>query len=137
MSLFTLCTDFLEFLAQVFHTTYYRMSVYFNIYFQGGILLLSALALLICSAVVTYQDSFQTKTNFLMVYAIVQMLFIAMAFYRYRPPLDSAYYRCFYDLLTISMHNMVIYALVNILIFIVFYLMLLISNIWLSYDVIK
>jgi hypothetical protein len=137
MFLFTLCTDFLEFLAQVFHTTYYRMSVYFNIYFQGGILLLSALALLICSAVVTYQDGFQTKTNFLMVYAIVQMLFIALAFYRYRPPLDSAYYRCFYDLLTISMHNMVIYALVNILIFIVFYLMLLISNIWLSYDIMK
>ena len=137
MFLFTLCTDFLEFLAQVFHTTYYRMSVYFNIYFQGGVLLLSALALLICSAVVTYQDGFQTKTNFLMVYAIVQMLFIAIAFYRYRPPLDSAYYRCFYDLLTISMHNMVIYALVNILIFIVFYLMLLISNIWLSYDIMK
>lgn len=137
MSLFTLCTDFLEFLAQVFHTTYYRMSVYFNIYFQGGVLLLSALALFICSVVVTYQDGFQTKTNFLMVYAIVQMLFIALAFYRYRPPLDSAYYRCFYDLLTISMHNMVIYALVNILIFIVFYLMLLISNIWLSYDIMK
>lgn len=137
MSLFTLCTDFLEFLAQIFHTTYYRMSVYFNIYFQGGILLLSALALLICSAIVTYQDGFQTKTNFLMVYAIVQMLFIAIAFYRYRPPLDSAYYRCFYDLLTISMHNMVIYSLVNILIFIVFYLMLLISNIWLSYDIMK
>lgn len=137
MFLFTLCTDFLEFLAQVFHTTYYRMSVYFNIYFQGGVLLLSALALLICSAVVTYQDGFQTKTNFLMVYAIVQMLFIALAFYRYRPPLDSAYYRCFYDLLTISMHNMVIYALVNILIFIVVYLLLLISNIWLSDDIMK
>lgn len=137
MSLFTLCTDFLEFLAQVFHTTYYRMSVYFNIYFQGGVLLLSALALFICSAVVTYQDGFQTKTNFLMGYSLVQMLCVALAFFRYRPPVDSAYFKCYYDLLTISMHNMVIYAMVNILIFIVVYLLLLISNIWLSYDIMK
>ena len=136
MSLFTLCTDFLEFLAQVFHTTYYRMSVYFNIYFQGGVLLLSALALFICSAVVSHQDGFQAKTNFLMCYSLVQMVCVTLAFYRYRPPLDSAYYRCFYDILTISMHNMVVYMLLNILIFIVLYLILLISNIWLSYDVV-
>ena len=41
--LFSLCTGFLQFLGRVFHITYKEISVYFNLYLQGFILMLSAM----------------------------------------------------------------------------------------------
>ena len=127
---FTLCTDFLQFLADTFHTTYARMSVYFNIYLQGGVLFLCALMLLIAAIRHAVRNGMSKEVVVFGVYALAQMLFVGYACFRYRPPLETAFNRCYTDLMTISFQNNYAYAAINLLIFVVIYLTVLITDIY-------
>lgn len=129
---FTLCTVFLQFLADTFHTTYARMSVYFNIYLQGGVLFLCALMLLIAAIRHAVRNGMSKRVLAIFGYATAQILFVGYACFRYRPPLETAFNRCYTDLMTISFQNNYAYAAINLLIFVIFYIAILTTDIYLS-----
>lgn len=130
--LFNLCTDFLVFLTRVFHTDYKRISVWVNIYAQGIVMFAAAAATLFIVTLVRGRNDGMTTVSWIgLLLSLFQMVVVVWACFRYRPPLDKAFDKCYLDLEHLSSKIHISYTLLNVLIFIVIYLILLFFDIFL------
>ena len=129
---FGLCVLFLLLLGKLFGLTYKQISVVFNLWVQGGLLTLSGLAPLMVT-VFKMSESFSMEWmaltivfalyGFAYVYAFVKML------QHYRLPYDAAFDLCVDDLKRIAVKWHTTYEMVNLIIFILLYLILLCMNV--------
>lgn len=133
---FGLCVLFLLLLGKLCGLTYKQISVVFNLWLQGVVLMLSGLApfgiavykmmgafslwwLLLSAVLLIY--------GFAYVYAFIKML------QNYHLPFNAAFDLCVDDLQRFAAKWNTTYQMVNLLIFILFYLILLGLNILISY----
>ena len=129
---FGLCVLFLLLLGKLFGLTYKQISVVFNLWVQGGVLTLSGLAPLMVD-VFKMSESFSmgwlvlaivlALYGFAYVYAFIKML------QHYRLPYDAAFDLCVDDLKRIAVKWHTTYEMVNLIIFIILYLILLCMNV--------
>lgn len=120
--LFAVCVKFLRWLSAYSHLTYKEVSVVFNLWIQGIVLLV---ANIIPLAVGIAKGCGIITLVLLMVYASVSTLTILKILYHYMMPMDDAFDLCVKDLLKIAAKCNRSYNFVNIAIFVVFYLLLL------------
>ena len=137
---FGLCVLFLLLLGKLFGLNYKQISVVFNLWVQGAVLALSGLAPF-GAAVFKLSQSFSMGWLALAivfalygaayVYAFIKML------QHYRLPFDAAFDLCVDDLKKIAEKWYTTYEMVNLLIFVLFYLILLGLNIVICYYIIS
>lgn len=137
---FGLCVLFLLLLGKLFGLTYKQISVVFNLWVQGAVLALSGLAPF-GIAVYKMLESFSMGWLILSiifalygaayVYAFIKML------NHYHLPFDAAFDLCVDDLERIAEKWRTTYQMVNLLIFVLFYLLLLGLNIYICYYLIS
>ena len=135
---FGLCVLFLLLLGKLFGLTYKQISVVFNLWVQGAVLALSGLIPFGVSAF-KLSESFSVGWLALTivfafyglayVYAFIKML------QHYRLPYDAAFDLCVDDLRRIAVKWHTTYEVVNLLIFVLFYLFILALNVFVSYYV--
>ena len=133
---FGLCVLFLLLLGKLCGLTYKQISVVFNLWLQGVVLMLSGMAPL-GIAVYKMMGSFSMWWlllsavlliyGFAYVYAFIKML------QHYHLPFNAAFDLCVDDLQRLAGKWHTTYQMVNLLIFILFYLILLGLNILISY----
>lgn len=129
---FSVCAAFLDGFGRIFKLTYQEISVIFNLWLQGALLTLSAIAPLIAS-IVTLTQELSVKSWCLVVgfsvYALIYVIgFIAMLWH-YRLPYMRAFALCIDDLQKLADRLGTSYAIVNLVIFIVIFMALVIGNI--------
>ncbi len=129
---FGLCVLFLLLLGKLVGLTYKQISVVFNLWVQGAVLALSGLAPF---GVIVYKllESFSAVWLFLFfvfvfygmayVYAFIKML------KHYQLPFNDAFDLCVSDLQWLAKRWHTTYQMVNLLIFVLFYLILLGLNV--------
>lgn len=127
-SIFQLCVRFLDLLALCTGLSYKQMSVIFNIYLQGGILMLSAflpLAAVLLSA--SRLDAMQFVVYLLLavLYGILHVQLFRFLLHRYGRPLEPSFDRCVHDLQHICRSTHLSYNALNILLFICIWSLLL------------
>ena len=137
---FGLCVLFLLLLGKLFGLTYKQISVVFNLWVQGAVLMLSGLAPL-GIAIYKMLESFSAGWLALAiilacygaayVYAFIKML------RHYHLPFNDAFDLCVDDLEWLAKRWHTTYQMVNLLIFILFYLILLGLNILICYYLIS
>jgi hypothetical protein len=135
---FGLCVLFLLLLDKLFGLTYKQISVVFNLWVQGAVLALSGLAPFV-AAVFKMTESFSLGWLALsVVFALYGMAnvygFIKMLKH-YRLPFDAAFDLCVDDLKRLAGKWHTTYEVVNLLIFVLFYLFILALNVFVSYYV--
>ena len=133
---FGLCVLFLLLLGKLVGLTYKQISVVFNLWVQGAVLALSGLAPF---GVIVYKlfESFSAVWLFLFfVFAFYGMVYV-YAFIKmlqhYHLPFNDAYYLCVRDLQWLAKKWHTTYQMVNLLIFVLFYLILLGLNVLICY----
>ena len=129
---FGLCVLFLLLLGKLFGLTYKQISVVFNLWVQGALLTLSGLIPFGVSAF-KLSKSFSmgwlalsivfALYGFAYVYAFIKML------QHYRLPYDAAFDLCVDDLKRIAVKWHTTYEMVNLIIFVLLYLILLCMNV--------
>ena len=133
---FGLCVLFLLLLGKLVGLTYKQISVVFNLWVQGAVLALSGLAPF---GVIVYKLLESCSAGWLLlsivfafygmahVYAFVKML------KHYQLPFNDAFDLCVRDLQWLARKWHTTYQMVNLIIFILIYLILLCLNIFISY----
>ncbi len=132
---FAICVLFLIALGKLCGLTYKQISVVFNLWIQGAVLVLSALA---PSAAAVWQIAH--GGSLLWVAALIPLLaYAALAVYgfvkmlkHYHLPFDHAFDLCVMDLQVLAHRWHSTYQMVNIIIFVVFYLLLIGLNLALA-----
>ena len=120
--LFLLCVKFLEWLGKMTGFNYKQISVAFNIYIQGGILLVSSCLPLI--KVIIWGSDIDWKWRILFfggcfIYIGLYVYGVYRLYKRYHTPLEYAFDLCVDDLLCMSRKWRISYNAVNILIFVI------------------
>lgn len=120
--LFDMCSKFLSSLGGLLGFSYKEISVIFNIYIQGGILVLSSIAPFFALIKMVRTKAFIGKGLHLLsslIYGITCCALFFLVCVRYKFPLTEAFDRCVLDLNILSNFLHVSYKAVNILIFII------------------
>ena len=120
--IFSLCVRFLDWLADTLGTTYESISVFFNIYVQGGVMLCIAGGLAFEAVVNIISIGWTTLSIVMMILFAIQISIVCLGFVRYRPPLREAFLKCVHDLQSVARICHIPYQVLNIIIFIVLYL---------------
>ena len=120
--LFLLCVKFLEWLGKMTGFNYKQISVVFNIYIQGGILLVSSCLPLI--KVISSGSDNEGNWRILfyggcIIYIGIYVYGLYRLYKRYHTPLEYAFDLCVDDLLYLSRKWRMSYNAVNILIFVI------------------
>jgi hypothetical protein len=133
---FGLCVLFLLLLGKLVGLTYKQISVVFNLWVQGAVLALSGIAPF---GVIVYKmlESFSIGWLFLsIIFAIYGMVYV-YAFVRmlkhYHLPFNDSFDLCVCDLQWLAKRWHTTYQMVNLLIFVLFYLILLGINFLICY----
>ena len=133
---FGLCVLFLLLLGKLFGLTYKQISVVFNLWVQGAVLALSGLAPFVI-AVYKMMESFSMwwllLSAVLLVYGIAYVYAFIKMLQHYHLPFNAAFDLCVDDMERLAMKWHTTYQMVNLIIFILFYLILLGLNILISY----
>ena len=128
---FCLCVLFLLLLGKLLGLTYKQISVVFNLWVQGFVLTLSGLAPL-GIAVYKFLESFSMGwlllTIIFAVYGVAYVYAFIKMLHHYHLPFNDAFDLCVVDLQLLAKKWHTTYQMVNLLIFIVFYLILLGAN---------
>ena len=126
-SLFELCVSFLEWIGYTFQLSYEKISVYFNLYLQGGGLISSTLPALIIAIHRKYANWILVSTCNTCVY-VVGFIWM-MQHYCLPGNISYAYNKCVVDLEWLALELNVTYQQVNILLFVILYLLLILLNV--------
>lgn len=133
---FGLCVLFLLLLGKLFGLTYKQISVVFSLWVQGTVLALSGLAPF-GIAVYKMMESFSmwwlALSAVLLIYGIAYGYAFIKMLQHYHLPFDAAFDLCVDDLQRLAKKWHTTYQMVNLLIFILFYLILLGLNILICY----
>ena len=119
--LFMLCVYFLEWLGKMTGLNYKKISVVFNIYIQGGILLVSSCLPLIKVILCNSDNGGKWRILFFggcLIYIGLYVYGLYRLYKRYHTPLEYAFDLCVDDLLFLSKKWGMSYNAVNILIFV-------------------
>lgn len=133
---FGLCVLFLLLLGKLLGLTYKQISVVFNLWVQGAVLALSGL---VPFGVIVYKlfESFSVGWLFLFIvfafYGLVYLYAFIKMLQHYHLPFNDAFDLCVRDLKWIAKKWHTTYYIVNLLIFVLFYLILLGFNIFICY----
>ena len=132
---FGLCVLFLRLLGKLFGLTYKQISVVFNLWVQGAVLALSGLA---PAGVAMYKMWGAFSMNWLLMtiilalYGMVYVYGFIRMLKHYHLPFDYAFDLCVEDLNWVAMKWHTTYQMVNIIIFVLLYLILLGINLYLG-----
>lgn len=122
---FMLCVGFLMLLGKLCGLTYKQISVVFNLWVQGGVLMLSGLA---PAAVATYKlvsDGsllWVAVTALLITYAAVYVYGFVRMLQHYHLPFDRAFDLCVKDLMLWAKKWHTTYEMANLIIFVLLFL---------------
>ena len=129
---FGLCVLFLLLLGKLFGLTYKQISVVFNLWVQGAVLALSGLAPF---GIIVYKMSESFSMGWLALSVVFALYGIAHVYgfikmlKHYHLPFDAAFELCVDDLKKIAVKWHTTYEMVNLIIFILLYLILLCMNV--------
>jgi len=129
---FGLCVLFLVLLGKLFGLTYKQISVVFNLWVQGAVLALSGLAPF---GIIVYKMSESFSMGWLALSVVFALYGIAHVYgfikmlKHYHLPFDAAFELCVDDLKKIAVKWHTTYEMVNLIIFILLYLILLCMNV--------
>ena len=132
---FGLCVLFLLLLGKLFGLTYKQISVVFNLWVQGAVLALSGLA---PAGVAMYKMWGAFSMNWLLMtiilalYGMVYVYGFIRMLQHYHLPFDEAFDLCVEDLVWVAKKWHTTYQMVNIIIFVLLYLILLGINLYLG-----
>ena len=137
---FILCVLFLRGLGKLCGLTYKTISVIFNLWIQGAVLMISGLFLW---GALIYR--FFNSNDISWLFALILYLPIAYLYVysfikmlsHYHLPFDSAFDRCVIDLKILALKWHTTYQVVNLLIFVIFFLLLLSLNIIIGYYILN
>ena len=133
---FGLCVLFLLLLGKLLGLTYKQISVVFNLWVQGAVLALSGIAPF-GVAVYKFIESFSVSCMILSIilacYGLVYLYAFLKMLQHYHLPFNDAFDLCVRDLKWIAKKWHTTYYIVNLLIFVLFYLILLGFNIFICY----
>lgn len=137
---FGLCVLFLLLLGKFFGLTYKQISVVFNLWVQGAVLALSGLAPFgvgVYKMLESFSIGWLLLTILLGCYSMVYVYTVIKMLQHYRLPFNAAFDLCVDDLQRLARKWHTTYQMVNLLIFILFYLLLLALNIFICYYLIS
>ena len=130
---FGLCVLFLLLLGKLFGLTYKQISVVFSLWVEGAVLALSGLAPF-GIAVYKMMESFSMwwllLSAALLIYGIAYVYSFVKMLQHYHLPFNDAFDLCVRDLQWLAKKWHTTYQIVNLLIFVLFYLILLGFNIF-------
>jgi nitrate/nitrite transporter NarK len=133
---FGLCVLFLLLLGKLFGLTYKQISVVFNLWVQGAVLALSGIApfgVAVYKFIESFSVSWMILTIILACYGLVYLYAFLKMLQHYHLPFNDAFDLCVRDLKWIAKKWHTTYYIVNLLIFVLFYLILLGFNIFICY----
>ena len=133
---FGLCVLFLLLLGKLFGLTYKQISVVFNLWVQGAVLMLSGMApfgIAIYKMLESFSMGWLLLNIILALYGAAYLYAFMKMLHHYHLPFDAAFDLCVDDLKRIAVRWHTTYEMVNLLIFILFYLVLLCLNVLLCY----
>ena len=137
---FGLCVLFLLLLGKLFGLTYKQISVVFNLWVQGAVLALSGLApvgIAIYKILESFSVTWLVLAIILGCYGLVYVYALLKMLQHYHLPFNDAFDLCVRDLQWLAKKWHTTYQMVNLLIFILFYLILLGLNILICYYLIS
>ena len=137
---FGLCVLFLLLLGKLFGLTYKQISVVFNLWVQGAVLALSGMApfgVAVYKMLESFSMWWLALSAVLLIYGIAYVYAFIKMLQHYHLPFNDAYYLCVRDLKWLARKWHTTYQMVNLLIFILFYLILLGLNILIGYYLIS
>ena len=129
---FGLCVLFLLLLGKLLGLTYKQISVVFNLWVQGFVLTLSGLApfgIAVYKLFVSFTMGWLLLTIIFAVYGVAYVYAFIKMLHHYHLPFNDAFDLCVVDLQLLAKKWHTTYQMVNLLIFILFYLILLGANI--------
>ena len=133
---FALCVLFLRGLGKCFRLTYEQISVIFNLWIQGGVLVLSGCLPFVQSLMCPFQAPEGMRWIIricALFYALMYLVGFVLMLRHYRLPFNRAFDRCVGDLLHIDSIWHCSYYAVNIIIFVILFLLLIGFNIILAW----
>lgn len=135
---FGVCVAFLRFLGLIFGLSYKHISVIFNLYIQGTVLLLTSW--LPCIAGIASAIINPSAINIMAIalgvcYGNIYLKGFMWMLKHYKLPMDDAYVLCVKDLRMIAEKWNKSYYTVNIIIFIAWYLALIGINVYTAYNI--
>lgn len=145
--IFIACCGFLELVADLFGWTYTEACVYFNLYLQYGVLMLSALSVVYMAARKLVQEYSTRRLVVLILSVLYNIPYVGLGAWLYKRygkiSCEAAFELCKNDLMALGAQldiptnlpyyreGWTEYYVVNIIIFIVLYLLALFTNGWL------
>ena len=129
---FGLCVLFLLLLGKLLGLTYKQISVVFNLWVQGFVLTLSGLAPLgiaVYKLLESFSMGWLLLTIIFAVYGVAYVYAFIKMLHHYHLPFNDAFDLCVVDLQLLAKKWHTTYQMVNLLIFILFYLILLGANV--------
>ena len=129
---FGLCVLFLLLLGKLFGLTYKQISVVFNLWVQGAVLMLSGMApfgIAIYKMLESFSMGWLLLTIILALYGAAYLYAFMKMLHHYHLPFDAAFDLCVDDLKRIAVRWHTTYEMVNLIIFILLYLILLGLNV--------
>jgi len=133
---FGLCVLFLLLLGKLFGLTYKQISVVFNLWVQGAVLALSGMApfgIAFYKMMELFSMWWLALSAVLLIYGIAWVYAFIKMLQHYHLPFNAAFDLCVDDLQRLSWKWHTTYQMVNLIIFILFYLILLGLNIFICY----
>ena len=129
---FALCVMFLQLLGKCLGLTYVQISVVFNLWVQGGVLMLSAwlpFAQILMGSSRPHEGMWWPIMLCALGYGIVYLWAFVLILRHYRLPFDRAFDKCVSDLQHIASFWHCSYYAVNLIFFVIIFLLLLGVNI--------
>ena len=136
---FGLCVLFLLLLGKFFGLTYKQISVVFNLWLQGAVLLLSGLAPATAAFYRLDEDrSWQWLVAAIptLIYGVAYIYGFAKMLAHYHLPFDYAFDVCVEDLQVLAIRWKTTYQIVNLVIFVLFFLILIGLNVLITHFII-
>ena len=133
---FGLCVLFLLLLGKLFGLTYKQISVVFNLWVQGAVLALSGLApfgIAIYKLLESFSMGWLLLTIIFAVYGMAYVYAFIKMLQHYHLPFNDAFGLCVVDLQLLAKKWHTTYQMVNLLIFVLFYLILIGVNVIICY----
>ena len=133
---FMLCVGFLLLLGKLCGMTYKQISVVFNLWVQGAVLALSGLApfgIAFYKLLESFSMCWLILTIILALYGSAYMYAFIKILHHYHLPFNAAFDHCVDDLQLIARKWHTTYQMVNLLIFVLFYLILIGVNVMICY----
>ena len=137
---FGLCVLFLLLLGKLFGLTYKQISVVFNLWVQGAVLALSGLApfgIAVYKMIESFSICWLVLSFILAFYGISYVFAFIKMLQHYHLPFNDAFDRCVSDLQKLARKWHTTYQIVNLIIFVCFFLLLLSLNIVGGYLLLK